>query len=274
MKKTVHFLFTVIPAILMIGIQILCVTIASVLITAIVSSQSESVDMSEVLRVSEEIFLKKEMIIYFIIQLMSIVIFGLWFFGAKMNKNLTGKYKWKDRSVWFGILSLSVAMYMITFLFMLAMELLFPRQMLEYSKIMQGLQLDHFGIIPFLNVVILAPIGEEIIFRGITMNYAKKITNHFWIANIVQAALFGLVHMNLIQGIYAFVLGLVLGYLSQTYQSIYVAMIMHAIYNFCGSVVANALEGIPINLGNSIFAMVLLVFLLWFGIREVRKTKR
>jgi hypothetical protein len=34
----------------------------------------------------------------------------------------------------------------------------------------------------------------------------------FWVANILQAVLFGIYHMNPLQGIYAFFIGLFLGY--------------------------------------------------------------
>ena len=56
--------------------------------------------------------------------------------------------------------------------------------------------------------IILAPVGEELVFRGLTYRFARKALP-FWGANILQAALFGVMHLNLFQGLYAFFLGTV-----------------------------------------------------------------
>ena len=65
------------------------------------------------------------------------------------------------------------------------------------------------GMVIFATVC-LAPIGEELVFRGLTMKYAEKAFGRFWAANLLQAFLFGVIHMNWVQGVYAFFGGLVL----------------------------------------------------------------
>lgn len=89
-----------------------------------------------------------------------------------------------------------------------------------------------------LAAVILAPLGEELVFRGVAFHYARKAVEGmrrprtaFWIANCIQALLFGIYHMNLIQGIYAFVIGLVLGYLFQRYRSLIPGVLAHLVFN-------------------------------------------
>ena len=47
---------------------------------------------------------------------------------------------------------------------------------------------------------------------GADLRYAR-CTLPFWLANIWQALLFGLLHMNVLQGVYAFTVGLVLGFI-------------------------------------------------------------
>lgn len=86
--------------------------------------------------------------------------------------------------------------------------------------------------------VLLAPLGEELIFRGVAFYYARKAVSgmgnpraEFWIANCLQALLFGVYHMNLVQGIYAFVIGLALGYLCHRYGSVIPGMLAHLIFN-------------------------------------------
>ena len=82
--------------------------------------------------------------------------------------------------------------------------------------------------------VCLAPIGEELIFRGVTMRIARR-SFPFWAANLIQAVLFGIFHMNMIQGIYAAVLGLFLGYVCEKGGSIYLAIVFHFLFNLWGT---------------------------------------
>lgn len=56
-------------------------------------------------------------------------------------------------------------------------------------------------------------------------------------ANLIQAVLFGVYHMNLVQGIYAAALGFLLGYLVWRYESLIAPMVVHALFNFFGTVI-------------------------------------
>lgn len=112
-----------------------------------------------------------------------------------------------------------------------------PQVMEQYQQLMENAGI---GANVWANAaaVILAPLGEELIFRGVAFHYARKavagMTNPrsaFWIANCIQALLFGIYHLNLIQGIYAFVIGLALGYLCQRYRSVIPGMLAHLVFN-------------------------------------------
>ncbi len=104
--------------------------------------------------------------------------------------------------------------------------LLFPRMVEDtYAMLEQsGIGTNYMVIFA---TVILAPIGEELIFRGLTMKYAEKAFGRFWAANLLQAFLFGVAHMNWVQGVYAFFGGLVLGWVAHHYKSVVFSMIMH-----------------------------------------------
>ncbi len=81
-----------------------------------------------------------------------------------------------------------------------------------------------------IGVGIVAPITEELIFRGFV--YSKlKDSFPIWAAIIIQAFLFGVVHGNLIQFSYAFFIGIILGILVFKSKSIYPAIILHIINN-------------------------------------------
>ncbi len=83
----------------------------------------------------------------------------------------------------------------------------------------------------FLMTVILAPILEEILFRGIIMkgminNRVKPIT-----AIIISAFIFGAVHFNPWQFAGAFLLGLVLGLVYYKTKSLLMPILLHAFNN-------------------------------------------
>lgn len=86
--------------------------------------------------------------------------------------------------------------------------------------------IDTFSM--FLYAALLAPIAEEILFRGLIlrslMRYGKKI------AIFVSALLFGLFHGNIVQSPFAFAVGLVLGYVAVEYSIVW-AMALHMFNN-------------------------------------------
>jgi len=85
-------------------------------------------------------------------------------------------------------------------------------------------------IILLLSAIVIAPIYEEIIFRGILLKGMAKKINPV-IALLVSALLFAVVHLNIPQGINAFLLGLVVGYIYIITESIYLSIFAHFINN-------------------------------------------
>ena len=54
---------------------------------------------------------------------------------------------------------------------------------------------------------------------------------HVTAAIIIQAFLFGLYHLNIVQGIYAFLIGIVAGLLVRSYKTVKVSIILHIAIN-------------------------------------------
>jgi membrane protease YdiL (CAAX protease family) len=81
----------------------------------------------------------------------------------------------------------------------------------------------------FLYASLLGPITEELVFRGFVMRGLEKYGKHF--AIIVSAVLFGAFHGNLIQGMFATAVGIVLAYVAMNY-SIKWSILLHIINNF------------------------------------------
>ena len=96
-----------------------------------------------------------------------------------------------------------------------------------FSKIFES----DFGIYgAILKIVILAPVIEELIFRGVIMhglirNYSK------FTAVFVSALMFALFHLNPWQFPATFILGLLLGILMLRTRNIYLCILGHAINN-------------------------------------------
>lgn len=87
----------------------------------------------------------------------------------------------------------------------------------------------------FLYVAFVGPIIEEVVFRGAVLGSLKKYGKGF--AIIISAVLFGIMHANLIQSIFAIIIGLVLGYVRTEY-SIKWAILLHIINNLISEVMS------------------------------------
>ncbi len=87
----------------------------------------------------------------------------------------------------------------------------------------------------FLVAVICAPIFEELLFRKFIIDRVRRFGEVP--AVFFSALAFGLFHMNFAQFFYAFMLGLIFGYVYVRSGKIHYTMILHATINFLGSVV-------------------------------------
>ena len=73
---------------------------------------------------------------------------------------------------------------------------------------------------------LIAPTAEELLFRGLVYRRLKEL-NPTIPAMVFASLIFALLHGNLVQGIYAFIMGILLCYVYERYQSISAPIIMH-----------------------------------------------
>ena len=152
-----------------------------------------------------------------------------------------------------------------------------PSAMESYTELVDSSGLTEYSPVWVIATLILPPLVEETIFRGLILQYLRKAGACFIVANLLQSVLFGIFHMNLVQGVYAAFLGFLLGYLAWRYQSLIVPMAMHALFNFFGTAVIefeNAflpdfLLGLIILASIPLTAIVLVM--MHFGICEKKK---
>lgn len=122
-------------------------------------------------------------------------------------------------------------------------------------------------VIVILLLVVIAPITEELIFRGVLLHYARKYIK-FCGANLFQAFLFGLYHWNILQGLYAAVMGLLLGYICYKFKTVMASIILHVIIN-ASAILVNLFSDYYINYIIFIFAGGAILFITFNRIKKL-----
>ena len=99
-----------------------------------------------------------------------------------------------------------------------------------YEELISGV-LGNNIFLEIITVGVLAPVAEEIIFRGIALKRLRGLNLKLPLALFIQAFLFALIHGNVVQGVYAFVFGIVLGLLYVWFDTVWAPVAAHTAYN-------------------------------------------
>lgn len=94
-----------------------------------------------------------------------------------------------------------------------------------------GSLLPYEYVIAFLALVVLAPIAEELLFRGYLYGKVKPLLRGYWPAAILTSLAFGAVHGQLNVAIDTFILSMFLCYLRDKTGAIWAPIFMHALKN-------------------------------------------
>jgi len=89
----------------------------------------------------------------------------------------------------------------------------------------------NYKIAGFLTVCIIAPVFEEILFRGILLRGLLQNNKNPFLAILLSAFLFGLAHMNPWQFLGAGLLGVVFGFVYYRTKSLWICIFLHALNN-------------------------------------------
>ena len=82
-----------------------------------------------------------------------------------------------------------------------------------------------------LSMALIAPVVEEMIFRGTIQGYLMRRCKNPWTGIIVSALIFGAIHMNPQQVLYAFLLGTVFGWIYYRTRSLLPVIVGHVLNN-------------------------------------------
>lgn len=77
---------------------------------------------------------------------------------------------------------------------------------------------------------ILSPVVEELLFRGLVYK-RLKIYYEASIAAYISAIIFAVAHFNLLQGLYAFAMGIIFAFVHEKYKTVFAPMIIHWVAN-------------------------------------------
>ena len=102
----------------------------------------------------------------------------------------------------------------------------------EFDMIMK----DRWG---YLVVGLLAPLAEEMVFRGAVLRSLLRWKENPWIGIVISAVLFAVIHMNPAQMPHAFLIGLLLGWLYYRTDSIVPGVVYHWVNNTVAYVMYN-----------------------------------
>ncbi len=198
------------------------------------------------------------------------IIYSIWYRKLKKNKEILLKKKFIFAKDICFVQLLGLGDLFLTYGIMNILEVYIsrysPQVISNYNNMMSYTDEGNI-ILVVLRTVIMAPIFEELLFRGVTLNRAKNMLP-FYAINIFQALLFGINHMNIIQFIYTFPKGLLYGYVAFKYKSIIPSIFLHIFNNASSLLISNYFDKVEkdINLSIWFFAALTLVGVLLFTI--------
>ncbi len=136
----------------------------------------------------------------------------------------------------------------------------------QYEQQMEWMQEGNVFLLLAVTLIV-APIVEEIVFRGVLISSLGKVITPIG-ALIVTSVLFGISHGNIVQGLYSFLLGLVLGFVRIRSRNLSNSILMHITFN--ASNVITAGFGLSITWMSPWAIAVILVILVWLSSKPRR----
>ena len=145
----------------------------------------------------------------------------------------------------------------------------------EWLDSIMGTTVGENDIAGYLSVMLIAPISEEIAFRGVML---KKLKESFGFVGCVTVTtvLFGIMHLNPMQSIYVLPMGVMFAYVAYKYDSVIPAIIAHILNNCVGMILPGIVGRNLKNLESAIlFAIFIgLAMVIWnrMSLLKLKKT--
>lgn len=238
MKKIKTLLFSSVPFLLALGLQFVAVYyllfIAAIFLFGIApSATGTTYNIDDLMALASNMDFNT--VISIIFSVFCIALFAIWYY-----RSCSGNFKLNIKKDFHGFEILGIILLVPGTQFMSSIvtgmiSMAFPSWLEDYMELIENAGLSgEVSLLMMIYSVCLAPISEELIFRGVTLRIARRAFP-FWIANFIQALLFGIFHMNPLQGCYTFILGLFMGYICEKGGTLYHAIFFHFLFNLWGT---------------------------------------
>lgn len=277
LKKTGWFIVAMLPAVLSLVLQFGAAFASIFVLVFMEIYKAQGVaSFDDAMVFALDVYAKNVIYVVALCHVIGILVFGLWYYFAYGRKKRPEQAEKPDGRKMAAVVILGVALQVLISGILNLIYIVNPKLLQSYIDLMELAGITDFTLASFVAAVILAPIGEELLCRGIIFRIAGKVSKHFWIANCIQALAFGIIHGNLVQGTYAFFIGLVLGYIYGKYHNIWICMLLHAVVNLTSNFIDYYFElfpegyELPVYLANVIISLLLMIFCFKFlGKRKV-----
>lgn len=209
--------------------------------------------------------------------LIMLIVLFLIYLGLKEKLFKSCRFNKVKGNILIYIVIFSIGLTMLILFLMGFFGSLFPSIFESYSLVGNAINATHNSILSLVIVIVLIPIFEEIFFRGVIFGFLRD-NYKFPIALIVQALVFGIAHGNLVQSVYAFILGLFLGAFFYYTNSLYSSIISHITYNLFGvliiPLITSSLKDFSPIITNTVFIIISVILLLIGGLNLIKLLKK
>ncbi|MDO4438971.1 MAG: CPBP family intramembrane metalloprotease [Eubacteriales bacterium] len=189
--------------------------------------------------------------------------------GGKDKKNIKVQFE-EMTGLGFGLLSSMALCILLTFgINFFAGAASLDQAVAEASKLKMS---DIYMFIPAS--LLVAPVFEELFFRGILFRRARDRFG-FWNAAIISSLVFGIVHENTAQMLFAFIMGLLFAYTYERYEALLPAVLMHMSANLMSFVISMGIfDSLYMEKGILFYCMILICSsVTLYGIYKLGKNK-
>ena len=122
---------------------------------------------------------------------------------------------------------------------------LIPIDDLEYQEIAEEMFNNNGIVIQLVVIGILAPVSEELIFRGLIFRRSRDYVGFMWAA-VCSGLFFGIYHGNLTQGIFAFFMGMLFAAIYEHYGTLWAPIVAHMANNIFATLENDLLDKINV----------------------------
>ena len=141
----------------------------------------------------------------------------------RMEKNIN-----KSKMEELRLLILNTACYSALIITSVIILLIVLSSLLSKKIILSDYSKQSFEVNELLKFLVFYPIGEELLLRGLILQFLKKKTKY---ANLIQAVIFGILHLNPIKFIYTTISGIFFGNVRLRPNPIWWIILLHSTFN-------------------------------------------